>query len=296
MQYLKQFILVFVCFYGCQKENGHTKTNTTLTERTLKRALLNGYYTQINENIGISIYQNNIYCFSVNEKGFSKDKFLLHLIDENGSFVNKDFLKNNFTINDSLSVAFSKIDVIQKKINFENATAIRIGQFLPNEDKNFTKVWSREILTKDIINLKEKYKNQLPLKKNLISEDFKNDLKLGKFFKTRSDFYLLISDTNLYFITSNNKEIDEKVMLHFIREDNTFNNLSFMFEDLQHQQFLEPPYNELKIVKIIVPSDDNYPKVRIGQFNEDGNIWVQEFFMKDIFDNQLLKYENEFQK
>lgn len=296
MRHLKFLFLILVSVYSCQDKEKQTKIDLSSTEKTLKRALLNGYYNQINENIGVSFYQNNLYMFSSNADGFSKDKFLLHLINQDGSFINKDFFKDGFLMNDSLSSAFSKVDVIQQNINFDQFKAIRIGQFKRNQDGSTSNSWAKEILIKDILNIANSYQNQLPINTNLLNEDFKTDLRLGKFFKTKSDFYILLSDNNMFFITDKSKPIDEKVMLHFIREDNTFNNLSFKFEPLQYQQFLEKPYNNLKIVKMIVPVDDFYPKIRIGQFNENGNIWAQEFFFKDIYENKLLEYNNEFEK
>ncbi|MGC1633602.1 MAG: hypothetical protein WA749_15945 [Gelidibacter sp.] len=295
MRHFKFIFLILVSFYSCQDKQKQTKIDITTTERTIKRALLNGYYNQINENIGISLYQNNMYIFSSKEEGFSKDKFLLHLINQDESFINKDFYKDEFLINDSLSSVFSKVDVIQRNVNLEQYMGIRIGQFKRNPDQSSSNIWSKEIMTKEILDVINRYQNQLPIN-NLINEDFKNHLQYGKFFKTKSDFYILLSDHNLFFITNNNKAIDEEVMLHFIKEDNTFNNFSFKFEPLQYQHLLEKPYKNLKIVKIMMPVDYDYPKIRIGQFNENGNIWVQEFFVKDIYDNELLEYNNEFEE
>lgn len=296
MRHLPSIFFILMFLFSCQDTQKQTKTELSSTEKNLKRALANGYYSQINDDVGVSFYQNNIYFFSTNDQGFSDDKFLLHLINQDRSFVNSDFFNTGFSINDSLSNMFVGIDVIQRTINYQNYKNIRIGQFKRNTDQSTSNIWVKEILVNDILNLKENYKNQLPTKENLVNEEFFKHLRSGKFFKSSSDFYILLSDGNMFFITDNNNAIKEKVMLHFIREDNTFNNLSFKFEPLQYQQFLEQPFKDLQIVKIHIPEDDFYPKIRIGQYNESGNIWVQEFFVKDIYDNELLKYNDEFEK
>lgn len=296
MRHLPSIFFILLFLFSCQDTQKQTKTELSTAEKNLKRALANGYYSQINDDIGVSFYQNNIYFFSTNDQGFSDDKFLLHLINQDRSFVNNDFVNNGFSINDSLSNSFANIDVIQRTINYQKYKSIRIGQFKRNPDQSTSNIWAKEILVNDILNLKESYKNQLPTNKNLVNEAFLKHLHYGKFFKSSSDFYILLSDDNMFFITNNNNAIKEKVMLHFIREDKTFNNLSFEFEPLQYQQFLEQPFKDLQIVKIHIPEDDYYPKIRIGQYNEDGNIWVQEFFVKDIYDNELLVYNNEFEE
>src|SRR5690606_26585386 len=65
---------------------------------------------------------------------------------------------------------------------------------------------------------------------------FKEDLSKGIFFKNESGFYILITGESLYFITKDEKIIKDKIMLHFIREDGTFNNLSFQFKNKQIQE------------------------------------------------------------
>lgn len=290
------FLLLLVVFvYGCQDNQKPTKPNLSNTEKTLKRALLNGYYSQITEDIGVSFYQNNMYVFSSNDKPFPNEKFLLHLVKSDGSFDNNDFFKNDFIISDSLSSDFATVNVLHKKINYEPYKRVRVGQFLRNPDQSTTNIWVKEILTDDILKRKTTYENQLSTEDNLINEDFKKNLRYGKFFKTNSDFYILLLDHEMFFITKDDNDIKDKMMLHFIKEDNTFNNLSFNFNSREYQQFLENPYRGLKIAKIVVPEDDVYPKIRIGQFNENGNIWVQEFFIKDIYENKLLEYDNEFE-
>jgi len=302
MNKLKYIVIVFICFISCKtnEEKDNKKPNTT--ERAIKKALLNGYFAQINEKMWVSIYQDNIFYFSTKPEGFTKDKFLLHFINEDNSFDNNDFFMDKYVLSDSLKGTFSSLEIIKRKINVESYKYIRIGQFKRNKDLSTTNNWVKVIPVKDILEFKENYSNQFTqiLNKNSLNLniDFENDLVFGKFFKTKSDLYILLTDTNIFFIAKNENAVKEGVMLHFIKnkQDNTFKNLSFNFKDNEYQQFLEPPFSNLKIAKINIPFGDEYKIIRIGQYNLDGNIWAQRIELKDIYENGLLKYQNEFKE
>lgn len=300
MDKLKYIVIVFVCFISCKtnEEKDTKKPNTT--ERAIEKALLNGYFAQINEKMWFSIYQDNIFYFSTKPEGFTKDKFLLHFIKEDNSFDNNDFFKDKYVLSDSLKGAFSSLEIIKREFNVEPYRHIRTGQFKRNKDLSTTNNWVKVILVKDILESKENYSNQFTqiLNKNLLNSDFIDDLNSGKFFKTKSDLYILLTDTNIFFIAINENAVKEGIMLHFIKskQDNTFKNLSFNFKDKEYQQFLEPPYSNLKIAKINIPFGDEYKIIRIGQYNLDGNIWAQRIELKDIYENGLLIYQNEFKE
>lgn len=298
MYKLKYFVLVFICFISCKTNEEKDTKNPNTTEKTIKLALLNGYFTQINEKMWVSIYQDNIFYFSTKPNGFSEDKFLLHLIKDDNTFINNDFVKDKYVLSDSLKGAFSSLEIIKRKINIEPYKFIRIGQFKRNEDQSTTNTWVKVIPVKDIMDFKEQYSNQFIqiLNKNLLNNKFENDLVFGKFFKTKSDLYILLTDTNIFFIAKSENAIRENIMLHFIRQDDTFKNLSFNFDGHKYEQFLEPPYSHLKIAKINVPFGDEYKIIRIGQYNLDGHIWAQIIELKDIYENELLKYQNEFRQ
>jgi len=298
MTKLKIIVLTFICFFSCkEKENKDIKTITN-SERVIKRALISGYFAEINENIGVSFYQDNIFYFSSIPDGFTEGSFMLHLIKEDNSFDNHSFSKDKYLLNDSLKGGFSSLEIIQRKIYYESYKSIRIGQFIKNEDKSTKNIWIKQIAVKDILDSKQQYLNQFNsiLKRNLLNEDFKNDLKFGKFFKTKTDFYVLLSDPNIFFIAKKNNVINEKFMLHFIREDNTFNNKSFTFKTKEYQQYLEPPFSNFSIAKISIPNEEDYSRIRIGQYNSKGNIWVQEFKLQEVLANELLKYNQELEK
>ena len=85
--------------------------------------------------------------------------------------------------------------------------------------------------------------------------------------------------------------------MHFIREDNTFSNHSFYFEENRYQDRLSNPYHTLKIAKVRIPIEDNpFIKIRLGQFDNSGNKWVEVISIKEIWENELLRYANDFEK
>ena len=95
MNKLKYVVYIFVFFFSCQKKEKKEKPINYI-EHSIKRSLLDGYFTKVNKNIGVSIYQDNIFIFSINKNGFSDDKFLFHLVSEDQSFDNYDFKKEKF--------------------------------------------------------------------------------------------------------------------------------------------------------------------------------------------------------
>ena len=290
-------ILVAIYFFSCNTNEKNKEKETFTLENSIERALLNGYYTQINENIGVLIYQDIIYSFSRKPKGFSNDKFLLHLVKADNSFDNLDFFKENYTVNDSLTGIFTPLEIVKRKIiNIEQYKSIRIGQFKRNQDGSVKHVWVKQTSVKDIFSIKEQYLNQFKpiLKKNILNESFKKDLSFGAFFKTKSAFYILLSDDKVFFIAKNEDKINEKIMLHFIRKDNSFNNKSFKFKTNLYNIFLEKPYKDFQVAMVRIPiEEENFNKIRIGQYNERGNIWSQEIVLDEIFSNELLKYRDE---
>lgn len=292
---LRLITLVIICFFSC-KENKIVKSSNSF-EGITKRALINGYFTEINDNIAVCFYQDNIFCFSKAENGFGQDEFMLHLIKNNNSFENNSFSKEKFIIEDTLKGRFSPLAIVKINANYASFKSVRIGQFRRHADNSTRNIWAKNILVKDILDAKQGYSNQFKfiLNTNLINEDFENDLNFSAFFKTKAEFYILLSDTSIFFISKKKDIIFKKMMLHFLRDDNSFLNNSFDFGDHNYQYLLELPYSNFKIAKIDLPIQEDFDRIRIGQYNVDGNIWVQEIVLSEVYGNKLLKYNKEFE-
>ncbi len=121
--------------------------------------------------------------------------------------------------------------------------------------------------------------------KSTLSEDLEN----GSFFQNPHGFYVLLTTNDLIIFTKNTTDVTPKFMLHFIKENNTFDNYSFVFSDKE----LKTSFDSLKVARIRIPQN-NFFKIRIGQYKSDENIWVQEFLPIEVRTNPLLKYANEF--
>lgn len=129
----------------------------------------------------------------------------------------------------------------------------------------------------------------------IVKQDFINDLTHGKFYENPYGFYILLTHQDLYIITQDTTQIKEKFMLHFVKEDNSFDNHSFIYNSKRIKQVLPSPFNDLEIAQISLPKGDFF-KIRMGQYNKKGNIWVQEIWPKEIMSNPILKYNNEFKR
>lgn len=272
--------------------NNTNKLNNTVEDKNLNIALTKGFYIQENE-MGISVYQNTIYLLTNTNKGFDGNKFLLHYIDSARNFVNKDFYKNQYQIPDSLLFKFKNLNVIKIPLLKGEYESIRIGQFKRDKYNKTQNIWAREIHLDDFKNRKFVYKNQLSdlISYNLLKENFEMSLKQNTFFRTSQNLYILYEDDLIYFLAPNNLPIEDKFILHFINEENTFLNYSFYFEEFQFQEYLE---KDILIARVPTPNFKSYYKIRIGQFNSEGNLWVQEFLPEKLKTNPLLRYDGEF--
>ena len=291
-------LLIFTIIISCSDNKVDTKEKSTNTKNDvlLNRALVNGYYTQLTDSIGLSVYNNKIYLLTGLKNGFSEDFFLLHFVKQDNTFFNKDFKKDEYLVASNLFNKFKRLSVIQLPTVNVDFNKIRIGQYNRLEDMTTRNIWVNEINVKEIKANNSHYYNQFEhlINKNLIQESFKLSLQFGSFFKNTQGFYILYGDSFIYIISKQNVVTEDKFMLHFIDKENNFVNKSFNLNKERFQDQLEPPYSNLNITRIPLPNDA-FIKIRIGQFNRLGNIWAQQFSTEDILGNPLLKYNNEFQ-
>ncbi|MFD2563568.1 hypothetical protein [Aquimarina rubra] len=296
----KSLLIILICvLFSCKNQkNDESKKSLTSFDKILKRALVNGYYEQINDDLGIIIYQEKIFVLS-SSLDKVQNMFLLHFIKKDKGFVNRDFNFEPGMIKSSELNLFKNLVVIQKDFPNVDFESVRIGQYIRNDKGEPSNVWVRQIIKDKILTSSKRYKNEFKeqINLNILDEDFKKSLKTGKFFKNKWGDYILLSDTYIYFIVQSDRNLDDKFMLHFVKNDNTFENRSFSFSSKNFQDFLEMPYSKLRIARVKIPYiSDQFLKIRIGQYNSEGNIWVQELIIREIEENELLKYNNEFLK
>ena len=296
----KGIFLLLIFFFGTScnktKDNQSQNTQNTPYDILLNRALLNGYYFQQNENLGICFSNSMVYLLSDDKNVLGKGFVLFHFIKKDNTFENRDFKASNYTLNDTLFNKFKNLHVVQAPLEYDNYLRIRIGQYIRLEDGRAQNIWVKEIDVERIRNKNSFYKNefQSQINKNILNETFEIGLQLGTFFKNSNGVYILFESDFIYLMVNKTDNFEDKFMLHFIDETNTFINKSFFLKDKEIQNFLEPPYSNMRIARIPLP-EEPFVKIRIGQYNDEGNIWVQEFILEDILENPLLKYNNEFQ-
>ncbi|MBZ0297274.1 MAG: hypothetical protein K8L99_32240, partial [Anaerolineae bacterium] len=292
-------LLIFNFFISCinlekdlTEKSGNTKNDTLLN-----RAIVNGYYFQVSENLGICIYNNRIYYLTSAETGFSEDNFMLHFVKENNTFINKDFIGRNYLINDTLFNKFKRLSIIEAPLVRDDYKILRTGQYVRLADNSTQNIWVKEIPVSDLEADVSLYNNQFmdTVGKNIIAESFELSLQTGTFLKNTHGFYILYDTDFIYVITKVNDSFKDKFMLHFINTENNFVNKSFTLGSQNFQKQLSPAYSNLFITRVRLPID-SFVKIRIGQFNSERNIWTQEFSPQEILSNPLLKYNNEFQK
>ena len=201
----------------------------------------------------MAIHQNYIYLFNMNcKEEFTKNTFFINYKLRKGKFSKFDYDGENLILNDSLINRFKKINIIKFKI--------------PD--------------TIDSL-----------LDTNIIKENFQKSLKNDTFFQTvNNNLYVLLSEDFIYFIADKNFDTRFNFMLHLVRKNYEFSNLSFKFDEYLIKNFID---TDIDIARVPLPNNNNYHKIRIGQYNEGKNIWVQEFLPQRVKSNELLKFEDE---
>jgi hypothetical protein len=284
---------MLIFFVKCNS-NKHEKkgSNFSKFDTEIQTALLKGYFIKEGQ-VYICIFKNKIYLFTNARKGFSENKFLLHYIDSNDNFLNHDFHKNSFLVNDSLISKFKNFEILKLPMKVDNYKSIRLGQFQRDDHNKPKNLWVKKISKLDIERRSHFYKDEFikHLSINLLKENFQNSLKTKSFFKTSQNLYILLNDDFIYFLAPKDYQIDSKFMLHYIKDDYTFINSSFYFKDFKIQDCLN---EDIYIARLPLPRKEEYSKIRIGQFTKTENIWVQEFLPEKIKNNPLLKFNGEF--
>jgi hypothetical protein len=83
-------------------------------------------------------------------------------------------------------------------------------------------------------------------------------------------------------------------MLHLIKDKGGFDNYSFRFRAPSEEACQEARMNKWNISRVHLKKDFvSYKKIRLGEFEEGGNLWVQVLEIERLLENRLLRYEGE---
>ncbi|WP_297704319.1 hypothetical protein [uncultured Eudoraea sp.] len=298
MKLIYFFLGIVAISYSCQRQADLSQGKKYNFDNELKQALILGYFNEVGDDLSLVIHDSTIYYLSNRGKEFSENKFLFHLIRKDNTFLNLDFYKREILVRDSIKGIFRNFNIIKKNFDIKGFIGLRTGQFTRINDKSTSNLWVNQMLFSEIMAGKNVYQNQFTdeIGINLLNEHFLEMLRKDVFFKNSFNFYILLSKKELLIISENDTDLESKFMLHFISANNDFDNYSFYFKNKEFQQFLETPFKKLNIARIKLPEFDNYVKIRIGQFNSNGNIWAQEIWIDEVNTNELLRYNDEFSK
>lgn len=294
MLFKYKLLLISILLISCNsKQSNISQKKTNKIEAHITKSISNGFFKKLNENIFVAIYQNNVYLFSESKNYFKNNKIGYILKKKDGTTKEKKIATFNSEINHSDKGIYAPLSVVYKRVNIDNYNYIEIGEFTTNEVYNYK--WSYKLDLTEVFEKWSRYQNEFKsiIKTNLLQINFEKALKYGVFFKNPHGFYILIDMDDIYFITNTKEMVEDKFMLHLIKEDNSFINRSFKFKDFDFSNFLEKPYKNLIISRVNIDTESLYHQLRIGQYNNEGNIWVQQFFLGELFSNDLLRHKNE---
>ena len=289
-------VMVLSTCLSCERRNSTTQSSITEGELFIRKGLLNGHFQKIDKDKYLAIYENSLWLISDAPGGFSKDKFVFELSAKGGDGISP-VLNIEQTRLDAVSLgSFRDLEILFYEWGQKEYDQLYLGQIRRSQDSNDT-LWQTRVNLNNARMRPNQYNNELAKSTgiNLRQSEFQRLLFEGVFFTINKKFYVLISQDAIYLINENRESTADKMMLHFIRENNEFVNKSFNFSSREYQNFLEEPYLNLLIAKVNIPGElENFPKIRLGQYNEKGNIWVQVLDTKEILSNELLRYQSEF--
>lgn len=251
--------------------------------------LLNSYWFSVNEKDGIAISKDSLY-FIFRNKNFSvKNEIMIHYIMEDGTFINRDFPLNNFDYRASFSNQFRDLKIYGtslERLNFKN---LALGYYT-RENKGIVKYWEK-IISADDLNKKMKiYRNELidVFGVNLLKSEIECALEKGVCFENNKEFSFLIGNGFLYILKPKTIKSEDNFMVHFITDKNKFINKSFNFYNSSTVYPLTIRGKELIVSKLSLPKEE-FNKIRIGEYNKNGNLWVQFFSPSELSNNPLLR-------
>lgn len=289
-------MMLFLSLVSCYSENPPKDGVDTRWDRKIAQSLINGYYSEINDNLSFSIFQDRILVFSLDSANFSPNQLAIR--PELGEEIDN---KLEFTrLRDSSFRVFRPVEVFQYHLVDKRSAAIKMDLFtLGTTQKEL--LWSKKINFDELIENKKVYTDEMDelIGVNLLERHYVEGLSKGIFFEIRNGFYIMIHDYVLYLITKQESDLKSKMMLHFIYEDGSFVNSSFLFQSREIQSYFDGKYANLKIARVDIPyGKSNHgvmKKIRVGQYDEKGNIWLQIIGLEDVKKNELLRYHGEFE-
>ena len=125
------------------------------------------------------------------------------------------------------------------------------------------------------------------------SQAFDAILNSGVYFKNGHGMGVLFTSDALFLIAYDSIDLQQRSFAHFLRDDGSFANNSFSHKKYTYQNKLNLRNKNIKIARVEIENIEEFSKIRIGQYNQSGNIWSQVFVIEEVLKNPLLRYDFE---
>ncbi|MBA4745341.1 MAG: hypothetical protein H2058_08785 [Muricauda sp.] len=292
------FLFALVClFLSCQSPEKKSEVNHKIVQTELDEAFVNGYFEKGQDETYVLINKKSIYYFFKEREEFLRYKVMLHMIKKDNTFDNLDFFPNHQRISQLTKTGFGDFDTISIKFESKGFVGIRTGQFKRTENGGSKNIWAKQIQFSEISTnsnnpAKEKFLKTIGM--NSLRNHFAMRLHTGSFYRNTFGFYVLLSKNELFMITPKEVAAKNKMMVHLIKENGDFDNLSGLFSNKWYCKCANSEEGELIVYRVVLQDLGSFEKLRLGEFNDYGNKWVQELYLNEVFSNKLLRYNNEF--
>lgn len=292
--------VIFFCVLAvsCIKKES-TGQNFHTEENKLMAALFHGKFCKIDSMLFSVSYKDNVFLLGQNMLDTARAIHLINFKTDDNELQDLYFTTADLQIADSLHINLEDIWVMKKGINSIKNTPDKFNRISYSSTQ---KDQMNSSLTYNLYNVNchdgKNYLQDHLLKSALTDIHFEKILKTNIFFKTSSRYYILLEKDFIYFISNSPPQPSTTFMFHLLREDGTFVNKDFILERHYVGPFKKEKFQKLYIAKILFERSD-FVSMRIGEYTRLNGLpdvkWSQTILLEQVFSNELLIYENQFE-
>jgi hypothetical protein len=271
-------------------------TNKTPKHSRLYSKLIENPLIPLNSEFSVFIDTDTLYLLNFLPDREATLRFQFHIVNEDGTFINQDFDPQKFIVTpektkELIGIKIRKIPLPNKFFNH-----IRLGQY-SRQAGRIEKKWQSNVSRNQLLgNGKQRCENRISDKQKILYQKiFQQHLDEGVFVEVQYGINVLFRGKKIWLITQNNSQETPNFMLHLIKENGDFDNLSFSVKESTFTECLGLHLNDRYITLLNLEKDyEYYNSIRIGQFNNNGNLWAETLKIDRLSENVLLRYQGEF--
>lgn len=275
-------------FISCERSQNFQECDSV---NYFQNKLLSNFWYSVSDSSNILITKDSLFYFVDKLSNKGETTFKLHVIN-NDTVLIKDFTLNNQYRTDRFSGQPKSLQIYGVPLDNGSYQKLLLGEYYIDDGK-IIENWKSTIPKKHINSIKYKYKDELDefIGDDLILSELRCQFSHSPYFENDKGFGFLLGEKFIYILKPTDHTTRGKFMFHFIREDKTFVNESFDFDNPENFITLQWDKILMNVVKIPYNSSD-CDRVRIGEYTSNGNIWVQFFNITEVKGNPLLRYKN----